>query len=147
MENATELPIVVGVDGSDSSLAALHQGVRLSKALDLPLRVVTSWSHPTTLEGGYAMNGWSPERDAREILSITLDKAFHGDPPANLTSAAVEGLPAHVLLEESKRAEMLVVGSRGHGGFVGMLMGSVSSACAQHAHCPVLIVRDGDSPR
>ncbi|MGV8896302.1 MAG: universal stress protein [Rhodoglobus sp.] len=145
MKSTTALPIVVGVDGSDASLAALHQGVRLSKALDLPLRIVTSWSHPTTLDGGYAMNGWSPERDAREILSMTLEKAFHGDPPPHLTSAAIEGLPVRVLLDESKRAEMLVLGSRGHGGFVGMLMGSVSSACAQHAHCPVLIVRDGDS--
>ncbi len=146
MENTTALPVVVGIDGSDASLAALRQATTIAEALNAPLRVVTTWYIPKMLEGGFAMDGWSPEHDAQEILSDSLEKAFHGNPPPHLTSDVIEGPPARVLLDESSRAQMLVVGSRGHGGFAGLLVGSVSSACAQHARCPVLIVRDVNSP-
>ena len=141
MDNASTLPIVVGIDGSESSLTALHQAKTIAEALNAPLRVVTTWYFPAMFESGYAMDGWSPENDAREILSEALEKVFHGNLPQHLTSVAVEGQPAPVLIDESARARMLVVGSRGHGGFVGLLLGSVSSACAHHAHCPVLIVQ------
>ncbi|MEO6530311.1 MAG: universal stress protein, partial [Specibacter sp.] len=63
-----------------------------------------------------------------------------GRPPEGFSGVCVRGTPAKVLMEHSKSAQMLIVGSRGHGGFAGMLLGSVSSACAEHAGCPVLVV-------
>ena len=65
-------------------------------------------------------------------------------PTVTIDSRAVEGHPAEVLVEASRHTELLVVSSRGHGEFTGMLLGSVSQHCAAHAHCPVVIVRDYD---
>lgn len=134
-------PIVVGVDGSASSLDALRRAAALAQALDAPLRVVTIWDYPAILEGGYSMEGWSPEGNAQEILSDALLETFDGAPPAGLTSAIRQGSTTTTLLDESSRAQMLVLGSRGQGGFASLLLGSISANCAQHAHCPVLIVR------
>ncbi|MDD0857766.1 universal stress protein [Arthrobacter alpinus] len=68
--------------------------------------------------------------------------------PEGFSGVCVRGTPARVLMEHSKSAQMLIVGSRGHGGFAGMLLGSVSSACAEHAGCPVLVVHgERDSAR
>jgi nucleotide-binding universal stress UspA family protein len=67
---------------------------------------------------------------------------FPDGPPDWFTSSAWNGSAARDLVAASKDAAMLVVGTRGHGGLTGLLLGSVSSACATHAHCPVLIVRD-----
>lgn len=145
MDTTETTPIVVGVDGSPSSLDALRRGATLAQALNAPLRVVTTWDYPAILDGGYAMEGWSPEGNAREVLSDALAQAFHGSPPAGLTSEVREGPAASVLIDESSSAQMLIIGSRGHGGFVGLLLGSVSSVCSQHARCPVLIMHGGTS--
>ena len=67
-------------------------------------------------------------------------KAFGPETPDNVEVRLAQGHPRHVLIEESKSADMLVLGRRGHGGFGGLLLGSVSSACVAHAHCPVLVV-------
>jgi nucleotide-binding universal stress UspA family protein len=69
-----------------------------------------------------------------------IDTAFGQDRPARLSSTVKFGSPAKVLIEESKDAQLLIVGRRGHGGFLGQVMGSVSSVCAAHAACPVLVV-------
>lgn len=145
MDTITALSIIVGVDGSPSSRDALICAAEIAKAFGAPLRAVTTWEFPAMLEAGYLIEGWSPEGDAREILSATIDEAFRGDVPAALTQVTAEGSTAAVLIDESSRAQMLVVGSRGHGGFAGLLLGSVSSACATHARCPVLIMH-GSAP-
>ncbi len=140
MDNTAVSPIVVGVDGSPSSRDALIRAATIAEALKAPLRVVTTWDFPSMLASGYDSERWSPEADAREILSDALVDAFPGDLPANLIRVVTQGKAAPALLEESWHAQMLVVGSRGHGGFAGLLLGSVSSALAQHAHCPVLVM-------
>jgi nucleotide-binding universal stress UspA family protein len=137
--------ILVGVDGSASSVDALRHAARIAAALDAPLEVMTAWNYPAW--AGYAPTAdWSPAEDAEAVLSAAVHEAFDGAPPPDLTTKVVQGAAARTLIEQSRDSGMLVLGSRGHGGFVGMLLGSVSAACAEHAHCPVLIVHSEDSP-
>ncbi len=140
---STELaPIVVGVDGSASSVEALLAGDRLARALGTTVAAVTAWSWPPLAAGAVlTVTDWAPDGDAREILNQAITQAFGDHPPDSLTRVTAEGNPAQVLMEASVGSTMLVVGTRGHGGFAGLLLGSVSSACAEHATCPVLVVR------
>jgi nucleotide-binding universal stress UspA family protein len=131
--------IVVGVDGSASSIAALRYGARMAAAFDAPLEAVTMWTYPAYADPALVKE-WSPERDAKAILDEAIERAFAGDPPEGLKRTVMSGPPARVLIEMSKDSGMLVLGSRGRGGFVGLLLGSVSAACAEHAHCPVIVV-------
>lgn len=135
--------VVVGVDGSDSSLEALRYAERIAPLFDAAIEAVTAWEFPNLY---YPIDGWSPEADAEKILTTSIRQAFTDSPPAGLITTIVPGSAAHALIERSKGADMLVLGSRGHGGFVGLLLGSVSTACAQHAHCPVLIVHPAEGP-
>lgn len=132
--------IVVGVDGSPTSIAALRYAARLSQALGAPLEAVTTWTYPP-VTGAELVIEWQPEKDAQQILDAAIVDAFGDAPPAGLTRTVLSGAPARTLIDVSETSGMLVLGSRGHGGFAGLLLGSVSAACAQHAHCPVLIVR------
>jgi nucleotide-binding universal stress UspA family protein len=135
-------PIIVGVDGSDSSYAALREGIRLATALGAPLEAVAAWDIPRSMYDVYAPpQDWSPEGDAQRVLDEAAQAVFGNARPGWFSTAVRQGGAAGVLVHESRGAEMLVLGSRGHGGFVGMLLGSVSIACVAHAFCPVLIVR------
>jgi nucleotide-binding universal stress UspA family protein len=132
-------PILVGVDGSSSSIDALRFAGRLSDALGHPIEAMTAWDYPA-MAGYYVAAEWEPEQDAEDILDTAIDEAFPSGVPQGLVRAVRNGSPARVLVEASSRAEMLVVGSRGRGGFVGLLLGSVSATCAEHARCPVLVM-------
>ncbi|GAA1783007.1 hypothetical protein GCM10009748_16130 [Agromyces lapidis] len=133
--------IVVGVDGSDSSVAAVRYAAGLAPALNLPLHVLSVWDYPTFMDGGFSPAlDWSPLDDAKRIVREAALASFDEAPPDWLTLRTRRGRPTEVLIAESRYAEMIVLGSRGHGGFVGLLLGSVSAACAEHAHCPVLVV-------
>jgi nucleotide-binding universal stress UspA family protein len=131
--------IVVGVDGSESSIEALRFAVRTATAFGTSLEAITVWNYPAGSEVALLAD-WSPEVDAREIVATVAKAVFDDDRPSWFSTATKRGSTARILIEESVGAEMLVLGSRGHGGFVGLLLGSVSAACAEHAHCPVLIV-------
>ncbi|MSR99873.1 universal stress protein [Arthrobacter sp. BL-252-APC-1A] len=133
-------PIVVGVDGSALSLVALRTARRLADLLQCRIEAVTVWSYPVALAVPIASSEWSPRVEAESILDETVQEAFGEDLPEGLQKTVVSGQPVPVLVEASNDAEMLVLGSRGRGGFAGLLLGSVSSAAAAHAHCPVLIV-------
>ena len=130
--------IVVGVDGSPQSVAALRLGRRLAELTGCRLRAVTAWQFPV-LRSDYPAIDWNPLEGPEQVISDTVDAAFGDDVPADMERAAVRGQAAHVLAEESRGAEMLVVGKRGRGGFKGLRLGSVSTAVAAHAHCPVLL--------
>jgi nucleotide-binding universal stress UspA family protein len=133
--------MVIGVDGSESSLAALRYGIALARRLGLRVQATAVWHHPSFLYGGYYPEvDWTPEDDAAKLLSMATDEVFGDDVPEWYSTRTRQGRPAEVLIEESKDADMIVVGSRGHGGFAGLLLGSVSAAVAEHAHCPVLVV-------
>ncbi len=138
-ERAAADRMVVGVDGSPQSLAALRYAATLATALGASIEVVTTWSYPPVADSPMLAD-WDPAQDAARALDATVAEAFDGDPPSSLTRAVVSGGAAKTLIERSAGSRMLVLGSRGHGGFVGLVLGSVSTACAAHAKCPVLIV-------
>ncbi|NOJ58865.1 universal stress protein [Arthrobacter sp. 260] len=133
--------IVVGVDGSPSSLLALQWAARLVPTVADSVTAVAAWQVPFTYYE-FPVSGWDPKSVARTILSKALDEAFDSEPPPFVSAETRQGPAAGVLMEESRNAEMLIVGSRGHGGFVGLLLGSVSSAVAEHASCAVLIAHE-----
>ena len=141
--------VVVGVDGSASSIGALRAGARIADALHLPLEAVTAWQLPD-LYGGYMGETFVPDLrgladGAAAMLDDTVSAVFGATPPPWFHGTVREGRTAQTLIDAGAGAEMLVVGSRGHGGFVGLLLGSVSQACAEHASCPVLVFHD-DQP-
>jgi nucleotide-binding universal stress UspA family protein len=138
--------IVVGVDGSQSSIGALRRGARIAAALELPLEAVVAWHYPN-LYGGYMGATFVPDPNmiadgARAMLDETVTAVFGDSPPAAFRTVVREGATAETLIAASEGAEMLIVGSRGHGGFAGLLLGSVSEACAEHATCPVLVFHE-----
>jgi nucleotide-binding universal stress UspA family protein len=140
--------IVVGIDGSDCSIDALRTAVTMADALDCELEVVMCWHAPISAGPGFGSLDWNPQLDCDKILTNVVDRVFGPHRPVGLRMTTVEGPPAGVLVKRSQGAEMLVVGTRGHGGFLGLLLGSVSAHCAEHASCPVLVVRDQrSSPR
>ena len=146
-DNRTEAltRVVVGVDGSDQSKSALRWAVLIAKMTGARVIAVAVWHLPANYGMVYVPGDWQPGQDAESGLSLTLAAVFGDERPMNLDVLVVEGNPAKVLLDQSVDAQLLVVGSRGHGGFAGLLLGSVSSICAEHASCPVLVVH-GDGP-
>ncbi|WP_258069676.1 universal stress protein [Arthrobacter sp. SX1312] len=130
--------IVVGVDGSEQSIAALELAGSLVPLAGDVIRAVTVWRYPIGF-GSFAPITWNPDELAGKALDDALSAAFQGEAPCPLERRVLQGAPAQVLIEESRKASMVVVGSRGHGGFVGLLLGSVSSAVAERSACPVVI--------
>ena len=134
--------IVVGVDGSDSSIEALRWAVAQSKLTDASLEVVSTWELPTSF--GWAPpwpDDFNPEGETKTALTEILGRELGSKSGLEVRQSVIEGHPALVLVHAAKRADLLVVGSRGHGAFTGMLLGSVSEYCAAHAGCPVVVVR------
>ena len=136
--------IVVGVDGSEASVEALRQAQSLAVPFSATLVALASWDVPPVYDGYVAIGIDDFDVRAAEILQETVEKAFGADTPANVEPRLVQGHPRHSLIEASRDADLVVVGRRGHGGFGGLLIGSVSSALVAHAHCPVLVVHAPD---
>lgn len=142
----TEKPtIVVGVDGSAPSVLALRWADALAPMFNAGIRAVTTWQYQIAL-GTFTPVLWNPEEEAQKICTEAVARAFKGNPPPGLEVIVSQGPPAKVLVEESKTAQLVVVGGRGHGGFEGLLLGAVSTTVAEHAKCPVLIARGTDLP-
>jgi nucleotide-binding universal stress UspA family protein len=139
--------IVVGVDGSKGSVRALQFALEEARVRGADVKAVSAWHVPLT---AYE-SGWVPvaidltefEGIAKGVLDKTLEEAHAAESGVNVTPILREGQAADVLVAEAREADLLVVGSRGLGGFKGLLLGSVSQQCAQHAACPVVIVRNG----
>jgi nucleotide-binding universal stress UspA family protein len=139
-----ERRIVVGVDGSGSSVRALTWAAGQAQLTGAVLEVVTTWEWPTSYGWGVVIpEGWSPTEDAQKVLDQAVGPVAEAYPKVTIHPLILEGHPAPVLVRESEGADLLVVGSRGHGEFSGMLLGSVSEHCVTNAHCPVLVLRDG----
>lgn len=134
--------IVVGVDGSDSSKAALRWAVRQARLTGARVEAVHAWQYPTTAYG-WAVTETNVESVARLRLEEMIAGAAGPDADVEVQPVVQQGHPAQVLLDAARGAELLVVGNRGHGGFAGALLGSVGQHVVQHAACPVVVVRDG----
>jgi nucleotide-binding universal stress UspA family protein len=132
--------IVVGIDHSAEAKAALRfalQEARLRRARLLVVQAIDSFGTYPSL----AVDVSAVHRAAEELVeNVTSDVNGEAD-DVEIERRVVEGAPGAALVAESRGAELLVVGSRGHGGFAGLLLGSVSQQCAHHAACPVVIVR------
>jgi len=134
--------IVVGIDGSPSSLDALDWAARQADLTGSSLEIVMTWLWPSSY--GWAVpvpTDFDPEEDVRHSLEAAVEGVRTRYPDLRIDPRVVSGHPAPILVEASKGADLLVVGSRGHGEFVGMLIGSVSEYCATNGHCPVLVHR------
>ena len=130
--------IVVGVDGSAASIEAVRWAVRYARLVGADVEAVTSWVYPAS--SGIALDTIDWQQNARDILDATLSQALP-DGSDHVIRTIVEDHPAAALVDAARGAELLVVGSRGHGAFTGMLLGSVSQHVAAHAPCPVVVVR------
>jgi nucleotide-binding universal stress UspA family protein len=145
-EHHTGPRIVAGVDGSPSSLSALRWAIRQAALTGAAVDAVIAWYYPAATVGyGWAPTGTDAGFDFREtaekVLADAIASAVGPGSNVRVRARVVEGNPAQVLLDASDDADLLVVGSRGHGGFTGALLGSVSQHCVHHAHCPVVVVR------
>lgn len=147
MARAASGRIVVGVDGSPESKAALNWALNEARHCHAAVEAVHAWQYPAVAFshfGGEALPLIAPgdvETAAHGLLRKTVEEISGADCDVAVTPKLARGHPAEVLLALSEDADMLVVGSRGHGGFKGMLLGSVSNHVIHHAHCPVVVVR------
>jgi nucleotide-binding universal stress UspA family protein len=134
--------IVVGVDGSESSQRALAFALDEGRLRDWEVEVVHAWSLPAIPASPYVAIPYYSESQLDASGTEIIDRALAAANTAgiSITRRVVKGASAPALLEAAESADLLVVGTRGHGGFAGLLMGSTSQHCAQHPPCPVVIV-------
>ncbi|MEV0702795.1 universal stress protein [Saccharopolyspora sp. NPDC050389] len=140
--------VVVGVDGSPGSRAALRWAVRYAEQCGGEITALMAWSAPVFVEA-MPMPPIVSDDESRARAEWELRKAVDETTALLATSArvrreVVRGHAARALLDRARGADLLVVGSRGHGGFGGVLLGSVSMHCVSHAHCPVVVVHPDD---
>ena len=141
--------VVVGVDGSAESVEALRWAAGYAAATGATIDAVMSWHFPAA--AGIVPQGMPPQAISDEVrasmleaLDKTLVAVFGPGTPPSVQARVTYGHPAVVLVDESRDADLLVVGNRGHGAFAGMRTGSVSIHCVNNAHCPVVVVRGAD---
>lgn len=135
--------IVVGVDTSESSKRALEWAVAEGRLRGATVEAVHVWELPVfaaTPFGAMPIDIGDFEGGAQKQFDDTVDAVDASRLPEPIVRTFVAGSPAHQLLTAAAGADLLVVGSRGHGGFTGLLLGSVSQQVSQHAPCPVVIV-------
>jgi nucleotide-binding universal stress UspA family protein len=139
--------VVVGVDGSPGSEKALRWAIGQAQLMRAAVVAVASWQDPVA--SGYYSFGFAPVFTDDEDWAAVTEKYLHESvagaveelrPDVQVVTRVVQGNPAQVLLDAAAGAQMLVLGSRGHGTLAGMLLGSVSQHCVQHAPCPVVVV-------
>ncbi len=139
--------IIVGIDGSDHSVKALEWAIKEAAIQHSPVTVLTvhlvpmsGWTgNPITLPADAA--DLEKARQTADELILKVTSQLGDAQPASIKVSAVNGFPAQELIEASRDADLVVVGSRGSGGFAKLMMGSVSSQVVHHAHCPVVVVR------
>ena len=145
-EHRTGRRIIAAVDGSPSSMSALRWAIRQATLTGATVDAVMAWHYPAAASGyGWAPTGMEGSFDfkvnAEEVLADAISSAADPGSGIPVHPFVVEGIPAQVLLDAADGADLLVVGSRGHGGFTEALLGSVSQHCVHHAHCPVVVIR------
>ncbi len=136
--------IVVGVDGSANSAAAIGFAFEEAKLRQARLHAVLAWTYAMPVGPGTMMPlVYDPNRvlqDEEELLTESLAMWCEKYPDVEVVADAVESRPVSALSEAAERADLLVVGTRGRGGFAGLLLGSVGHAVLHHTECPVIVV-------
>jgi nucleotide-binding universal stress UspA family protein len=133
---------VVGVDGSESSKAALRWAIQQARAVDARVEAVTAWEYLAFSGSPPPVARFDFEDIAARSLVETISAVVGDRRDCVVGTRVVEGNAARVLLDAATGADMLVVGNRGYGGFTEALLGSVSQHCTHHAECPVVVIRD-----
>lgn len=139
-EGSPQYHLVVGVDGSPSSRCALQWAVHQAELTSGSITSITGWNYPAFYGVDLAAAFDDIQRAAEQTLADTV--AQIGETTVPIHQEVIQGNVVQLLLQAAADADLLVVGSRGHGGFAGTLLGSVSQQCAQHSPCPVVIVRE-----
>jgi nucleotide-binding universal stress UspA family protein len=146
--NEQDRRIVVGVDGSEHAKTAMRWALTQARLTGATVEAVTAWQDPAMSGFSY---GWSPMLFDGDSIATLTEKTLH-ETIAEVTSGhangqrveikarVVQGHPAKVMVEASTGAGLLVLGTRGHSTFAGILLGSVSQHCVQHAPCPVVVI-------
>jgi len=129
--------IAVGVDGSAGSREALQWAVAQAELSGAAVQAVMAWQLPEV----YSMVARDYEADARLELQTAIEETLAPDQRSHVTNLLTPGRPGHVLVDASRNAQLLVVGSHGHGELIGKFVDSVSAHCIYHAECPVVVVR------
>ena len=133
--------IVVGVDGSEESQQTLRFALEEARRRQTGLHVVHAFSEWEPIPGSGELEHDRVPKQREAWLAALVHAAARGAADVEISQSTVESDPAPALLAAAQSAELLIVGSRGHGGFADLLLGSVSLQCAHHAACPVVIVR------
>lgn len=136
-DDTTSPLIVVGVDGSAGSREALRWAVAQAELTGADVQAVLAWRLPEA----YAVVSRDYEADARHELQSAIEETLGPVQRSRVTSRVTAGRPGHVLVEASRHAQLLVVGSHGHGEIIGKFIDSVSAHCVYHSDCPVVVVR------
>jgi nucleotide-binding universal stress UspA family protein len=131
--------IVVGADGSSAGAKAVAWATGQARLTGGTLELVIAWSTPVSYGVPLVLSGYDPRTEAHEVVEKLV--ADIDLPAAQVRTSVVEGPAPHALVAAAENADLLVVGSRGHGGFSELLLGSVSGHCVHHAKCPVVVVR------
>lgn len=143
MSDPQQYPVVVGVDGSPASRMALRWAHWQAQLAGGEITALMAWDYP--LIYSWHVPGLENFADSTaEALATVLEEVIGDDPAVTVHKEVAQGHPARALLDSAgeKGARLLVVGNRGHGGFTGALLGSISQHCVHHASCPVVVVRD-----
>ena len=143
-DTATRRRVVVGVDDSQPARHALQWAQFMALTLDADIEAIAAWEI-TAVEAEEWSDGIKPEQETSAQLQSIVAEAL-GQPRVTIREVIAQGHAADQLIEASKGAQMLIVGTRGHGGLHDLLLGSVSSASVARAHCPVLVIHGDTSP-
>jgi len=148
-DQVSDALIVVGVDGSPSSVKALEWAIAQATLTQASIEAVIAWHYPQSygvpLPDTTNWAGLAAETLAKAIAAARNARSSGPEAAVQISSFVAERHAAQILLNRSADASLLVVGSRGHGGFAEALLGSVSQHVVHHALCPVVIVRDGEA--
>jgi nucleotide-binding universal stress UspA family protein len=141
--------IVVGIDGSDAAKDALRWALDEARLRSDEIVAVHAWESPPAMPEpgpapGFDLVGILPEVEeaGERLVKTVVEEVVGDDSGVTVEPVAIQGPAAPVLVDAARDAEMLVVGSRGHGGFTALLLGSVSQQLAHHAPCPLVIHRE-----
>ena len=147
MTNDLSLPVVVGVDGSTSASAAVKVAADEAVACGVPLRIVHAYAWPILYAAlanvPYRPQDWHPAEASESMVTAVAARVQREHPGLPIQTTVTTGGAGAVLVDESRHATVVVVGARGARGIAGLLTGSVVAHVAAHAHCPVIVVREG----